>query len=80
MTARPIAGSPLSAADLSFGYADQPRQRTTMGMLLLLDRAPDARRLEAAAWRTSPSTCGATGFRASGSIFARTWAPAGRGS
>ena len=46
-----IASSPLSAEDLSFWYADQPRQRTTMAMLMLLDRAPDPRRLAGAAWR-----------------------------
>ena len=51
MTSRPSEGTPLSAEDLSFWYADQPRQRTTMAMLLLLDRAPDPRRLAAAAWR-----------------------------
>jgi WS/DGAT/MGAT family acyltransferase len=51
MTSRPREGTPLSAEDLSFWYADQPRQRTTMAMLLLLDRAPDPRRLAAAAWR-----------------------------
>jgi WS/DGAT/MGAT family acyltransferase len=44
---------PLSAEDLTFWYADQPRQRTTMAMLMLLDRAPDPRRLRAAAWRAA---------------------------
>jgi WS/DGAT/MGAT family acyltransferase len=43
--------SPLSPEDLSFWYADQPRQRTTMAMLLLLDRRPDPERLRAAAAR-----------------------------
>lgn len=43
--------APLSAEDLSFWYADQPRQRTTMAMLLLLDRRPDPERLAAAATR-----------------------------
>jgi WS/DGAT/MGAT family acyltransferase len=43
--------APLSAEDLSFWYSDQPRQRTTMAMLLLLDRRPDAERLAAAATR-----------------------------
>ena len=51
MTSRRLEGSPLSAEDLVFWYADQPRQRTTMAMLMLLDRAPDPRRLAAAAWR-----------------------------
>jgi WS/DGAT/MGAT family acyltransferase len=45
------AGTPLSPEDLSFWYADQPRQRTTMAMLLLLDRRPDPERLRAAAQR-----------------------------
>jgi WS/DGAT/MGAT family acyltransferase len=43
--------SPLSPSDLSFWYADQPRQRTTMAMLMLLDRRPDPERLRAAAAR-----------------------------
>jgi WS/DGAT/MGAT family acyltransferase len=43
--------SPLSPEDLSFWYADQPRQRTTMAMLLLLDRRPDPERLRASAAR-----------------------------
>ena len=51
MASRPSEGTPLLAEDLAFWYADQPRQRTTMAMLMLLDRAPDPRRLEAAAWR-----------------------------
>ena len=51
MTGGSRAGTPLSAEDLSFWYADQPRQRTTMAMLMLLDRAPDPRRLAGAAWR-----------------------------
>jgi len=51
MASRPIEGTPLSAEDLGFWYADQPRQRTTMALLMLLDRAPDPRRLAAAAWR-----------------------------
>lgn len=51
MTSRPFEGAPLSGEDLGFWYADQPRQRTTMAMLMLLDRAPDPRRLAAAAWR-----------------------------
>ena len=46
-----LASTPLSPDDLSFWYADQPRQRTTMAMLLLLDRRPDPARLRAAAAR-----------------------------
>ena len=46
-----LASTPLSPDDLSFWYADQPRQRTTMAMLLLLDRRPDPERLRAAAAR-----------------------------
>jgi WS/DGAT/MGAT family acyltransferase len=45
------ASTPLSAEDLSFWYADQPRQRTTMAMLLLLDRAPHAERMRASVAR-----------------------------
>ena len=43
--------TPLSAEDLTFWYADQPRQRTTMALLMLLDRRPDPARLRAAAER-----------------------------
>ncbi len=43
--------TPLSPEDLSFWYADQPRQRTTMAMLLELDRPPDRERLRAAVAR-----------------------------
>src|SRR5271157_4698171 len=43
--------TPLSPDDLAFWYADQPRQRTTMAMLMLLDRRPDPERLRASAWR-----------------------------
>jgi WS/DGAT/MGAT family acyltransferase len=32
-------------------YSDQPRQRTTMSMLMLLDRRPHSERLRAAVWR-----------------------------
>ena len=32
-------------------YADQPQQRTTMSMLMLLDRPPDPMRLRGAVWR-----------------------------
>ncbi len=42
---------PLSGEDLAFWYGDQPRQRTTMAMLLLLDRRPHSKQLRAAAWR-----------------------------
>jgi WS/DGAT/MGAT family acyltransferase len=51
MPSRHLDSTPLSAEDLSFWYADQPRQRTTMAMLMLLDRKPDPERLRAAAWR-----------------------------
>jgi len=47
----PLESTPLSPDDLSFWYADQPRQRTTMAMLLLLDRRPDPERLRAAVAR-----------------------------
>jgi WS/DGAT/MGAT family acyltransferase len=46
-----LASVPLSPEDLAFWYADQPRQRTTMAMLLLLDQRPDPGRLRAAAQR-----------------------------
>lgn len=42
---------PLTPQDLSMLYADQPRQRTTMSMLMLLDRRPHPDRLRAAVWR-----------------------------
>jgi WS/DGAT/MGAT family acyltransferase len=42
---------PLSGEDLGFWWGDQPRQRTTMAMLLLLDRRPSSERLRAAMWR-----------------------------
>jgi WS/DGAT/MGAT family acyltransferase len=42
---------PLSGEDLGFWWGDQPRQRTTMAMLLLLDRRPHSDRLQAAVWR-----------------------------
>jgi diacylglycerol O-acyltransferase len=50
---RPSAPEPLSPEDLSFWWADQPRQRTTMALLMLLDRRPDAERLRAAAARAA---------------------------
>jgi WS/DGAT/MGAT family acyltransferase len=42
---------PLTPEDLSMLYVDQPRQRTTMSMLMLLDRAPEPERLRGAVWR-----------------------------
>jgi hypothetical protein len=39
-----LESAPLSPDDLSFWYADQPRQRTTMALLMLLDRKPDPER------------------------------------
>jgi WS/DGAT/MGAT family acyltransferase len=48
--ARPRS-EPLSGEDLGFWWGDQPRQRTTMAMLLLLDRRPPSDRLRAATWR-----------------------------
>ena len=51
MAREPANSVPLSPEDLSFWYADQPRQRTTMAMLMLLDRRPDPERLRAAAAR-----------------------------
>lgn len=47
----PLVPTPLSAEDLAFWYSDQPRQRTTMALLMLLDRRPDPKRLRAAALR-----------------------------
>jgi len=38
----------LTPGDLHWWYGDQPRQRTTMAMLMLLDRRPDPKRLRAA--------------------------------
>jgi len=45
------ASDPLSGEDLGFWWGDQPRQRTTMAMLLLLDRRPPTDRLRASVWR-----------------------------
>ncbi|MCP5043409.1 MAG: DUF1298 domain-containing protein [bacterium] len=42
---------PLTPEDLGWWYGDQPRQRNTMAMLMLLDRAPDPERLRANALR-----------------------------
>jgi WS/DGAT/MGAT family acyltransferase len=44
---------PLSAEDLGFWYADQPRQRIAMALLMLLDRKPDPQRLRGAALRAA---------------------------
>ena len=41
----------LTPEDLSWWYSDQPRQRNTMAMLMLLDRPPDPERLRANALR-----------------------------
>jgi len=38
----------LTPGDLNWWYGDQPRQRTTMALLMLLDRRPDPQRLRAA--------------------------------
>lgn len=38
----------LTPGDLNWWYGDQPRQRTTMALLMLLDRRPDPARLRAA--------------------------------
>jgi len=42
---------PLSGEDLGFWWGDQPRQRTAMALLLLLDRRPHSDRLRAAVAR-----------------------------
>lgn len=47
----PETSAPLTPEDLAMLYSDQPRQRTTMSMLMLLDRPPDPARLRAAVWR-----------------------------
>lgn len=44
----PDSGTPLSPEDLGFWWSDHPRQRTTMAMLMRLDRRPDPARLRAA--------------------------------
>jgi diacylglycerol O-acyltransferase len=46
-----LRSEPLSAEDLGFWYADQPRQRTTMAMLLLLERRPHSQKLRSAVQR-----------------------------
>ena len=45
------ASTPLGAEDLVMWSADQPRQRTTMALLMLLDRRPEPDRLRAAVAR-----------------------------
>ncbi|MCP3985152.1 MAG: DUF1298 domain-containing protein [bacterium] len=46
---------PLTPEDLNWWYSDQPRQRNTMAMLMLLDRPPDPERLRGNAWRAVES-------------------------
>ncbi|HZR79861.1 MAG TPA: wax ester/triacylglycerol synthase domain-containing protein [Candidatus Binatia bacterium] len=46
-----LPSEPLSGEDLGFWWGDQPRQRTCMAMLLLLDRRPHSSRLRAAVAR-----------------------------
>ena len=41
----------LTPEDLNWWYGDQPRQRNTMAMLMLLDRPPDPEHLRASALR-----------------------------
>jgi diacylglycerol O-acyltransferase len=41
----------LTPEDLNWWYGDQPRQRNTMAMLMLLDRAPDPEHLRSSALR-----------------------------
>jgi hypothetical protein len=43
--------TPLPPEDLAMFYSDQPQQRTTMSILMLLDRPPDPIRLRGAVWR-----------------------------
>lgn len=47
----PENSTPLTPEDLAMLYADQPQQRTTMSMLMLLDRRPDPMRLRGAVLR-----------------------------
>ena len=42
---------PLTPEDLNWWYSDQPRQRNTMAMLMLIDRPPVRERLRANACR-----------------------------
>jgi WS/DGAT/MGAT family acyltransferase len=53
MTNAPLQSErePLTPEDLNWWYGDQPRQRNTMAMLMLLDRRPDPDRLRSAALR-----------------------------
>lgn len=51
MSPQLLRSEPLSGEDLGFWWGDQPRQRTTMAMLLLLDRRPHPGRLRAAVAR-----------------------------
>ncbi len=51
MSADSPISTPLTPEDLTMWYADQPRQRTTMALLMLLDRPPDGDRLRAAVAR-----------------------------
>ena len=48
---RENAREPLTPEDLSWWHSDQPCQRNTMAMLMLLDRPPDRERLRASALR-----------------------------
>ena len=50
---RSESSTPLSPEDLGFWYADQPRQRIAMALLMLLDRRPDPQRLRGAALRAA---------------------------
>jgi WS/DGAT/MGAT family acyltransferase len=47
----PPPSTPLGPEDLVMWAVDQPRQRTTMALLMLLDRRPDPERLRAAVAR-----------------------------
>jgi WS/DGAT/MGAT family acyltransferase len=47
----PVSSEPLTPEDLSMLYSDQPRQRTTMSMLMLLDSRPHPEQLRGAVWR-----------------------------
>ena len=47
----PEDSAPLTPEDLAMLYSDQPQQRTTMSMLMLLDRPPDPLRLRGAVCR-----------------------------
>ncbi len=47
----PVSSEPLTPEDLSMLYSDQPRQRTTMSMLMLIDSRPHPEQLRGAVWR-----------------------------